>query len=92
MKKIFLPLLLCLSACTPYEYAARETAADAFEITIKAAGENEIDSLKDYLVARGDELCGHRIFRLRGLREDTHFNPPAQEINGEIECMGVEPS
>lgn len=90
MKKLLSLFLLSLSACAPYEYSARETAPDEYEIILKADGVT-IDELKQYLIVRGDELCERRLFRLRGLREDTYFDPPSQRLKGDIECMS-EPS
>jgi hypothetical protein len=88
MKRLLAFPLFLLSACAaPYEYSSRETATDEYEIVIKATGDNEIVALKKYFVSKGDELCHRRIFRLRGLREDMYFDPPAQQLTGQIECM-----
>jgi hypothetical protein len=72
-----------------YDYSSRKIAKNEYEIIIKANYRAEPKDLKNYLRIKGDEECGHRIFRMRGLREDSYSNPPAQVLKAEIECMNT---
>lgn len=73
-----------------YSYSSKPVGPDQYEIAMDGKPGVKVEMLKMAFKTKGSELCGSKVYLLRGMREESDPAHEHHRLNGLVDCVGLD--